>query len=125
MEVGIIVPAMLGSAGLFGLVQFLILRHDRRIDDLQQIQIELESIKNSQMDTKIRVTRMELLGLMRNDPDNIDAILQVAEDYFIEFDGNAYVHAIFEKWAKQHDVAIGWLPTITKGVKHGNKRKKR
>lgn len=123
MEADIIVPAILGSAGLYGLVQFLILRHDRKTDDLKKIRQELECIKASQDDTRTRVTRMELLSLMRDDSDNIDAILQVAEYYFIELDGNAYVHAIFEKWAKEHDVAIGWLPKLTKGVKNGKRKK--
>lgn len=121
MDANILIPAILASTGLYGLVQFFILRHDRKKDDIAQIRKELESIKQGQDDTKTRVTRIELLGLIHNDPDNIDAILQVAEYYFIELDGNAYVHAIFEKWAVEHGVAIGWLPKLTKGAKNGKK----
>lgn len=117
-----IIIAILSSAGLFGLIQFLITRHDSKKRDYDFIKTELSNIKNSQNDTNIRVTRMELLSLLRNDPDNIDAILQVAEYYFIELDSNAYAHAIFEKWAKEHGVAIGWLPTLRKGVVNGSKQ---
>ena len=116
-----IIIAILGSAGLFGLIQFLITRHDSKRRDYDFIKKDLENIKKSQHDTNVRVTRMELLSLLRNDPGNIDAILQVAEYYFIELDSNAYAHAIFEKWAKEHGVAIGWLPTLRKGVSDGNK----
>lgn len=116
-----IIIAILGSAGLFGLIQFLITRHDSKRRDYDFIKKDLENIKKSQHDTNVRVTRMELLSLLRNDPDNIDAILQVAEYYFIELDSNAYAHAIFEKWAKEHGVAIGWLPTLRKGVSNGSK----
>lgn len=121
MDIGLFVSGILGSAGVFSLIQFLVTRHDRRKDDLAIIKREMNSIKKSQEDTNVRVTRMELMGLIRDDADNIDAVLQVAEYYFIELDGNAYAHAVFEKWAVEHGVAIGWLPKITKGVKHGTK----
>lgn len=121
MDYGVILVTILSSAGLFGLIQFLIARHDSRNSDFDYVKREISSIKKSQDDTNIRVTRMELLGLMRNDPDNVDAILQVAEYYFIELDGNAYAHATFEKWAVDHGVAIGWLPKLRKGVTNDQK----
>ena len=121
VDFGLLIPAILGSAGVFSLIQFLVTRHDRRNDDLKLIKKELTIMKKSQDDTNIRISRMELMSLIKNDPDNVDAILQVAEYYFIELDGNAYAHAVFEKWAIEHGVATGWLPKITKGVKHGKK----
>lgn len=121
IDYNIIFTACLGSAGLFGLIQFLFTRHDRKKDSLLEIKRDILNIKNSQNDTNIRVTRMELLALIRNDPTNIDAILQVAEYYFIELDGNAYAHAVFSKWARENGVDTGWLPKIKKGVNHGKK----
>lgn len=121
MDFGIFLSGILGSAGVFSLIQFLVIRHDRKNDDLEEIKRGLATMKRSYEDTNVRVTRMELMGLIKDDPDNIDAILQVAEYYFIELDGNAYAHAVFEKWALKHGVAIGWLPKLTKGVKHGKK----
>lgn len=122
VDYNVIIASILGSAGVFGLVQFLISRHDRKKDDLEGIKKELGSMRSTQKDTNVRVTRMELLGLIRNDPDNIDAILQVAEYYFVELDGNAYAHAIFEKWATEHNVPYGWLPKITKGASLANNK---
>lgn len=121
MDFGIFLSGLLGSAGVFSLIQFLVMRHDRKNDDLEEIKRDLVTMKRSYEDTNVRVTRMELMGLIKDDPDNIDAILQVAEYYFIELDGNAYAHAVFEKWAIEHGVAIGWLPKLTKGAKHGKK----
>lgn len=121
MDVGLFISGILGSAGIFSLIQFFVTRHDRKKEDLAGIKKELASIKAGQNDTNIRVTRMELTNLMQTDSDNIDAILQVAEYYFIELDGNAYAHAMFEQWAKEHNVAIGWLPKLRKGVKYGKK----
>lgn len=124
MDTNLFITGLLGSAGLFSLIQFLVSRHDNKKDGLGEIKKELSDIKAGQGDMNIRVTRMELTNLIQNDPENIDAILQVAEYYFIELDGNAYAHAMFEKWATKHNVAIGWLPKLKKGVKHGTKLSK-
>ena len=121
MDFGLFITTILGSAGLFSMIQFFVMRHDRKKEDLVGIKKEINKLRKAQIDTNTRVTRMELLSLIRDDPNNVDAILQVAEYYFIELDGNAYAHAVFEKWAKEHGVATGWLPKITKGVKHGKK----
>lgn len=124
MDYGSIFAAIIGSAGVFGLIQFLINRHDSKNNEFSFIKKELKALKKSHYDTNARIARIELLGLMRDDPNNIDAILQVAEYYFIELDGNAYAHAMFENWAVKHGVAIGWLPKLKKGVKHGKKSSK-
>lgn len=112
-----VLGTMLGSAGLFSMIQFLISRHDKKNDKLGEFADELNALRNGQKDMNVRLTRMELMGLIRNNPENTDAILQVAEYYFVQLDGNAYAHAMFEKWAKEQNVAIGWLPKIRKGVK--------
>lgn len=115
MDIGMaIFGAILGSAGLFSFAQYLISRHDNKNTELVMIKKELTSIKKVQDETIIRVTRGELKDLIRDDPNNIGAILQVAEYYFIDLNGDAYVHAIFEKWAKEHDVPITWLPQLKK-----------
>lgn len=122
MDYGLITTAILSSAGLFSLIQFFVVRHDNKKNDFASVMKELREIKDGQRNTDIRITRMELLNLIKDDPDNVDAVLQVAEYYFIELDGNAYAHAVFEKWAIEHGVAIGWLPKLTKGVKNGKKK---
>lgn len=122
MDYGILITAILSSAGLFSLLQYLITRHDKKNDELVQIKNELKSIKSVQDETILRVTRMELLHLLEKQPSNVDAILQVAEYYFIELEGNAYAHALFEKWAKAHKVAIGWLPKLKKGNYEAKKK---
>ena len=124
MDFGVLIGTILSSAGVFSLIQFFVARHDRKNGDMALIKKELGSIKKAQDDTNLRVTRIEITNLLHNDPDNIDAILQVAETYFIEQDGNAYVHSMFEQWAKDHGVAIGWLPTLMKGGKDGRQSKK-
>lgn len=117
MDYGIIITSILGSAGLFSLLQYLITRHDRKEDTVKEFRNEIKIIKDVQHQTILRVTRMELLSIIEKEPNNVDAILQVAEYYFIELNGNAYVHSIFENWAKQHNVSIAWMPSLQKGKK--------
>lgn len=117
MDYGIIITSILGSAGLFSLLQYLITRHDKKDDTVKEFRNEIKIIKDVQHQTILRVTRMELLNVIEKEPSNIDAILQVAEYYFIELNGNAYVHSIFENWAKQHNVSIDWMPSLQKGKK--------
>ena len=123
MDIGLILTTILGSGSFFALVQFLVSRHDHKKDNLEGLKREIGLIRKTQKDTNTRVTRMELLSLIRDDPENVDAILQVAEYYFVELDGNAYAHSIFEKWATKHDVPYGWLPKITKGTNDGSVEK--
>lgn len=124
MDIPLFISTILSSAGVFSLIQFFVSRHDQKKEDLAGIKKELNSIKNGQDGMNMRVTRMELTNLIQSDPSNLDAILQVAEYYFIDLDGNAYAHAMFEKWATEHNVAIGWLPKLRKGVSHGTKLSK-
>ena len=113
MDIGVaLISGLLGAGGLIGFVQFMISRHDDRNSELNAIKEELVSIKDIQQETIIRVTRGELKDLIRDDPDNIKAIIQVAEYYFKDLQGNAYMHTVFEKWAKEHNQPIGWLPQL-------------
>lgn len=113
MDLGVaIVTGCLGAGGVIGFIQFLINRHDKQNSEYEEIRKELASIKTMQNEIVTRVTRIELCDLIRHDPDNIKAITQVAGFYFTDLDGNAYMHAIFEKWAKKHDQPTGWLPKL-------------
>ena len=112
MDYGALITGLFGGGAVFGFIQFWVTRHDAKKSDIRALRNDIAAIKRSQNDIQIRQTRMELIGLIRLDPDNVDAILQVAEHYFIELDGNAYAHALFEKWANAHEVPVGWLPKL-------------
>lgn len=112
MDYGALITGLLGGGAVFSFIQFWVTRHDAKKSDIDLLKREVSAIRKSQEDMAVRVSRMELINLIRDDSENVDAILQVAEHYFIELDGNAYAHAMFEKWAKAHDVPVGWLPKL-------------
>jgi len=113
MDIGVaVISGLLGAGGIISFVQFMISRHDNQKNELDSIRKDLKSIKNTLDETITRVTRVELKGLIDDDPDNIEAIMQVAGYYFVDLDGNAYMHTIFEKWAEEHGQSTNWLPTL-------------
>ena len=113
MDLGVaIISGFLGAGGIIGFIQFMISRHDNKKSELITIKKELKEIRDTQQETIIRVTRGELKDLMKDDPDNTEAIMQVAGYYFVDLDGNAYMHTMFEKWAKEHDQPTNWLPQL-------------
>lgn len=122
MDIMPVITTILGSGSFFALIQYFLSRHDKKTDEYDSIRKELQDLKAGQIETNLKVSRMELANLIRNDTKNVDAVLQVAEYYFITLKGNAYAHAMFEKWAQEQGVPIGWLPKITKGVKNGKKK---
>lgn len=108
-----IICAVLGSTGLFSLVQFLFNRYDNKKNKNEEIEKRLDKQEKVIDEIILRVTRSELNNLIHDDPDNEEAIVQVAKYYFLDLNGDAYAHGKFEKWAEKHDVSTKWLPPMS------------
>lgn len=81
--------AILGSAGLFSLIQFIISRHDKRKDDMKGIKDELEAIKKDiknldekgdrreAVNCRVRILRFEdeLQESRRHSKDSFDQVM--------------------------------------------------
>ena len=117
---------ILGSSALFGFMEFLIRRWDHKTSPLAGVKAELEKNTDETMKAReearqfnLRITRMELFELIKLDPDNKRAILEIAYQYFIELGGDLYMHDMFEQWASSHGVStIGLIKHHQKGGKH-------
>lgn len=121
MDVGAaIVTSVFGSAGIFSLIQFLIMRHDSKRRDIAQIKRQLNNIEHKCERNEIATTRMQLIFLIDSQPKNKDTILQTAQRYFIELDGNGEAWAIFNTWAKKNEIDTGWYKVLLEREK-GNK----
>lgn len=57
-------------------------------------------------DTRKDTLRIQLSMYIKDQPDNIDTILKIAEVYFVELGGDWYMTSEFNKWAKSHDIEI-------------------
>lgn len=121
MDAGLaIVVSVFGSAGLFGLIQYLISRHDSKNQDILHIKETLNRIDSKCDRNEQATTRLQLIFLINSQPDNKDTILQTAQRYFIELNGNGEAWAIFNAWAIEHKLDTGWYKALLKREK-GNK----
>lgn len=112
--------SVFGSAGLFGLIQYLISRHDNKNQDLAHIKETLNKIDDKCDRNERATTRLQLIFLIDSQPDNKDTILQTAQRYFIELNGNGEAWAVFNAWAVKNKLDTGWYKALLKREK-GNK----
>ena len=126
MDAGILIGAIFGSAGLFSFLEFLVRRHDHKRSPLKDVQDELKKNTEETMKAReearqfnLRITRMELFELIKLDPENKKAILEIAYQYFIELDGDLYMHDMFETWANEYNVST--IGLIKKGDHHAKR----
>lgn len=116
-----LIGVILGSAGLFGLIQFLITRHDNKKHMLANIDGKLTQINKKCDRNELATTRLQLIFLIDSQPENKDTILMTAQRYFIELDGNGEAWAVFHKWAKAHKLDTGWYKALLEREKGKNK----
>lgn len=75
-------------------------------DQVSNIESSMQTILSVAEDTRKDTLRIQLMMLMKEEENNIDTILKVAETYFVELQGDWYMTSEFSKWAKRHDVVI-------------------
>lgn len=104
-----VIIAVLGSAAVFGFIQFLISRHDKKNDDLKELK---EEIKDLQKETKKSLkdsVRLQLLVLLIMRPDEDKEIIEVAQHYFNDLKGNWYMTPLFYKWCQTKKIKPEWF----------------
>lgn len=113
MDVGVaVLVSILGSTGLFGLIQFLVNRHDSKERALAQIKAQLNNIESKCDRNEAATNRLQLLFLIESQPQNKDTILQTAERYFVGLNGNGEAWAVFYEWAEKNKIDIGWYKAL-------------
>ena len=114
MDYATLFGAILGSAGLFGLIQFLITRHDKKNDRLKVIEKKIDGIAIETKRNELATTRLQLMWLIKTQPTNKDAILNTAQRYFIDLDGDGEAWTVFHKWADARKLNTTWYQMLIK-----------
>ena len=97
------IGSAVGSAALFGFIQFLISRHDSKKDRLAKIEKQQAKCERDNV-------RTQLLILMASYADKEEEILTLAEYYFKTLKGNFYMTTLFQKWLLENGIPIPlWL----------------
>lgn len=74
-----------------------------------QIQENTKELQKFKAENEMRESRMELMNLIADYPENVDDILKAAEHYFIDLKGDYVADKAFEDWAKQHGVNSDYI----------------
>lgn len=72
----------------------------------EAIDKRLSNVENVMNDVRQDTVRLQLLQLMESDPDNVESILTVAHQYFIEMKGDWYMTEKFKQWGREHNVDL-------------------
>ena len=93
-----IMLAIIGSGSVFGFIQFLISRKDKKLED------RFEKLEKK-MDSQARSScRTEMLVMMNHYPNEHMEIMRLAKIYFCELQGDFYMTSLFAKWLKEHSI---------------------
>lgn len=74
---------------------------------------DIEQLSNDVASIKLDTTRMQLLTLIHEEPDNVTDILKVAKYYFKDLGGDWYMSGLFAEWAAQHDIDVSNLVQLS------------
>lgn len=93
-----IISALLGG-GIVSFAQFLINRHDKRSDVLNEIIKKLDR-------TEKDCVRTQLLMMMNHYPNRQDEIMSVARHYFVDDRGNWFMTSLFKHWCEDNKIEV-------------------
>lgn len=110
-----ILVAVLSSSGLIGgifsVINTVLSRRAARSDKqkeieakLAELEAKLAELEKTTQENKMDATRVQMLLLMSDYPDDTQEILKIAELYFKDMGGNFYMDSLFNKWLKKSDV---------------------
>ena len=74
-----------------------------QISDLKSTMQDSDKQQNQQ------ITRLELMNLMQNDPDNKAAIEKMARYYFVDLNGDQYMTGKYSEWVSAHGGDISFV----------------
>ena len=90
-----VIAWILGSAGLFAFLQFLITRKDKKKDNSEEIIKKLDKLEKDSV-------RTQMLVLMADYPDDKQGVMKLAERYFAQLNGDWYMTGIFNRWLTEN-----------------------
>lgn len=104
--------ALLGSSGLFTVIQFLLNRYFSKKDKIDEVSQSLSALRERTHLSELSDSRTQLLILINHYHDNHYAILNEAENYFCTLKGDSWMIEILTKWAEEENVNIDYIKRV-------------
>lgn len=73
---------------------------------------KIDPIANDIASVKLDTTRLQLLYMIQNRPENESEILKIAQYYFTKLGGDWYVTDIFNNYCAERNIHIDWEKPI-------------
>ena len=102
----LIILAVLGSTGLFTFIQFLITHHDKKKGVLAEIRKDIKELKQFSKDERLDLLRIQLMTLTHIHPENVVEIMEVAEEYFMKYNGDWYMSSLFKEYLENQGMEV-------------------
>lgn len=90
----VIIGALIGCGSW--LIKEITASTNSRVDTLEQ------KIDDNYAKDELATTRLELMILMEQDPNNVIEIEKLARHYFSDLQGNSYLTSVFSRWCKEY-----------------------
>lgn len=107
-----ILVALLGSSGLFTVIQLLLNRYFNKKDKINEVSQLLFTLRERIHLSELSDSRTQLLILINHYHDNHYAILKEAENYFCTLKGDSWMIEILTKWAEEENVDINYIKKV-------------
>jgi len=104
-----VILAVISSAAVFGFIQFLISRHDKKNDRLKDLVDDIDELKKGTKKAEKDSVRVQLLVLLAMYPDDDKEILEVAQHYFKDLKSNWFMTPIFYRWCQKKAIKPEWF----------------
>lgn len=77
--------------------------------ELAETKRQLQDLQDSLQDNNIQTARIDLNTAIEHTPHEHEAILKLAEHYFLDLGGDAWMSGKFRKWANDKGVDISYI----------------
>lgn len=104
--------ALLGSSGLFTVIQLLLNRYFSKKDKIDEVSQSLSALRERIHLSELSDSRTQLLILINHYHDNHYVILNEAENYFCTLKGDSWMIEILTKWAEEENVNIDYIKRV-------------
>lgn len=101
-----ILVAVLGSNALLEIVRWLLGKND----SVKQLNERFDTLEKKLTKSEKDNVRMQLLFLLSDYPGRAEEIMEVAEHYFKDLEGNWFMTRIFKSWLEENKIDVpAWI----------------
>lgn len=93
--------------GCMGVASYVSARVDEQFEThLAPVEEQIEELHEQSLESKNDRVRQQFLTIIYHQPENTEAVLKIAQVYFVELKQDWYMTTIFLAWADQYNITV-------------------